>query len=629
MKSIQPQEWTLALLLIASTVLFPFQLFANVYPFQGLILASFIAILTIQNVYTKRLKIPKDYYTAFFFLFCVIIPLSGLWAHNLSLVWSKSAFWLVLFTLYVNIRSLDTNAFNHTFWRRLFFTIIVANIILVVFSFYLIAFNESGDFYLSNRKILESSRFFFTNGNQITSLLVLVFPFLLLFTEDKKVNKIILTLCIALLAYLILIYNSRASSIALVLIGLMYLIRFVKTTKSFLVILIFILLAISFVFGAYFLIDDPSNYFEQYNPFNTVLKNTPDDRLYIWRNSFQLFSEYPVLGVGSGNWIIEISKYGSNDFLGEESYRQAHNFIIESFSELGVIGGLLTFLLVAHPLIKFFRSKISNKFLFYTTLSLIGFVIVSSFYGVVYLTYKIMCIWTIIVALFYNQFETQKTKMPIVGIVLMLIMFLLSSLYTAYQNIAIYKYRMLTDKNIEKEQKANLIDEIYFPNVYEFHEGDHLHVRRVQYIEATDNEFAIELLENALIKHPNHFKANHELGLRYEKQKLYSKALQSYKRAIELNQRHIVSHLGILRISNVNEFWDEFENGNHIFENTLIPTFDDHYLGDESLRSRDKKVRKFWQERCRYLDSYYQILDKRNRILKARQQRLKRRKSKQ
>jgi putative inorganic carbon (hco3(-)) transporter len=64
-------------------------------------------------------------------------------------------------------------------------------------------------------------------------------------------------------------------------------------------------------------------------------------RLDAWRWSWELIKEKPLLGVGSGNWKVEILKHENQKNAGFIYLYKAHNDFIENTAETGIVGGLL------------------------------------------------------------------------------------------------------------------------------------------------------------------------------------------------------------------------------------------------------------------------------------------------
>lgn len=80
------------------------------------------------------------------------------------------------------------------------------------------------------------------------------------------------------------------------------------------------------------------------------------DRIRLYRWSYELIKENPLLGVGIGNWKVSILKYENqeNDFF-NYSYH-AHNDFLENTVEKGIPGGLLFIAIFLMMFLNFWRS---------------------------------------------------------------------------------------------------------------------------------------------------------------------------------------------------------------------------------------------------------------------------------
>ena len=87
-------------------------------------------------------------------------------------------------------------------------------------------------------------------------------------------------------------------------------------------------------------------------------ESSTNARLTTWKRSFKLIKENPLLGVGTGNWKIEVLKYeapmADNHII---SYKN-HNDFIEVTVETGLIGGLIYLSLFFLILFNFARSTL-------------------------------------------------------------------------------------------------------------------------------------------------------------------------------------------------------------------------------------------------------------------------------
>lgn len=84
-------------------------------------------------------------------------------------------------------------------------------------------------------------------------------------------------------------------------------------------------------------------------------------RMQSWMWSYDLLKEKPLLGVGSGNWKLDVLRYENKEIVNYEYLYKAHNDFIETAAETGFIGGLLylgIFVLIAGA---FVRQLITAK----------------------------------------------------------------------------------------------------------------------------------------------------------------------------------------------------------------------------------------------------------------------------
>ena len=101
-------------------------------------------------------------------------------------------------------------------------------------------------------------------------------------------------------------------------------------------------------------------------------------RTMAWKNSFLLIKEHPMLGVGTGNWKIEVLKYENLKGVDYIYMYKNHNDFIETTAETGIFGGLLflmVFILTGYNFVRAFLKKDAvesgYKYLFLPALGLL------------------------------------------------------------------------------------------------------------------------------------------------------------------------------------------------------------------------------------------------------------------
>ena len=174
-------------------------------------------------------------------------------------------------------------------------------------------------------------------------MLVLSMPLLTLFTWGaKKINeKIVPGLLLAPFLYLFYLTNARSAWLGFFVA--FFSIVFIKSKKAFIVLLVIVVLALSVIplFSSRQKIDDLTGL------------SSIQDRFYMWRISWRIFTEHPVIGNGLNMFFTKFMEYRDDSFRGlRGSY--AHNGFLQIAAETGIIG-LTVFLLL---LIRVFKSAL-------------------------------------------------------------------------------------------------------------------------------------------------------------------------------------------------------------------------------------------------------------------------------
>ena len=119
--------------------------------------------------------------------------------------------------------------------------------------------------------------------------------------------------------------------------------------------------------------------------------NTSVSRLTRWKAAREMMDQYPVLGIGYGNWMTYYGQFYSNNHIG-----LAHNIFLDAGAELGYTGLIIFILMILYTLVNNARTRklaltFDNKFIFYTAhgldAALIGLLVSGSFVSVLYYPY--------------------------------------------------------------------------------------------------------------------------------------------------------------------------------------------------------------------------------------------------
>ncbi|MCK4663057.1 MAG: O-antigen ligase family protein [Bacteroidales bacterium] len=129
--------------------------------------------------------------------------------------------------------------------------------------------------------------------------------------------------------------------------------------------------------------------YKQENIINAKRQTSTQTRLLAWYRSYKMFKENPIIGVGPGNWRVNLPKYGLHGYkkeieYGKQNFQRAHNDFIWVLCETGIIGlffYLLIFIIPLYFLLKNIFSSENKETRILSILlfsSLFGFMLLSS-----------------------------------------------------------------------------------------------------------------------------------------------------------------------------------------------------------------------------------------------------------
>lgn len=105
----------------------------------------------------------------------------------------------------------------------------------------------------------------------------------------------------------------------------------------------------------------PSSYYAEIESINDPTDSTRQDRLYMWERAWEMYLDYPMAGVGAGNFPWRIYEYQTRtpDFDPDRTRarggRVAHSLYFTLISELGSIGTVLFVVMIFIVVRKLFR----------------------------------------------------------------------------------------------------------------------------------------------------------------------------------------------------------------------------------------------------------------------------------
>jgi len=444
------------------------------YLLVGIFLNGFYESLNnnLLTIFTKKLFFPKELLLPVF-LFSLMIIFSSLitiyryinfypfitpYLHNLNIningfkandaiIWVLKFLsnyligFLFLFIIYNSIKT----------FKEIIICITILLASTVVSSFVIIYqffFNPSfGNF----EPWITSGRFnaTFTDPNSLGSFIVLIFPLILIAVIYFKKWYLKLIFLLIFLLFLPLIYfaGSRSSLIGIIIsliifivIGLKVLSKASKRNKSIILTIIAIILIFFILFSAILLKTDnklkvkivssgvvmktietinAAVLYFKIDSFKEAIKSVSNYRYILWKRAFQMGRDYPLSGVGSGTFIIELPDYNWKYDRGFLQVDYPGNYYLQIFAEFGLPGLIL--LLAIYSLIirnfinyKCFTKKFNlndkNKLIIYGLfISFISMVIILFFGSHTNMTEIQLTFW-LIIGLMYLYIKIYKEK---------------------------------------------------------------------------------------------------------------------------------------------------------------------------------------------------------------------------
>ena len=211
-------------------------------------------------------------------------------------------------------------------------------------------------------------------ANSIVSKIMVVYLIIYTYKDKRLVYLSYALLFIAFSALFILLTRSAFLSLGLltlVMISFNYKKIFTRSVP-----LVVVALIGYFFVNTTFNTENPD---EISSRINSIALNTEDDsineRLGYYSDASKSIMQYPVFGIGIGNWKIKSIEYSRNSIVGYTVPYHVHNDFLQITAEIGVIGGLLYLMIYLMPI---YRIVIKLKDGVLDNLNLVYFLIIST-----------------------------------------------------------------------------------------------------------------------------------------------------------------------------------------------------------------------------------------------------------
>lgn len=340
--------------------------------------------------------------------------------------WITFAFLFAFFFITVSVMKVKEN------WNKLFFTQIISSLVL-----FLIASGKIFDLGINVR--IDG-----TLGNPIYLAIILLFSlffaFYLLFENYSKNIKYFLGVSIFINSVGVFMTGTRGAMlgifVALVLVFILFLIKFWKIAKvrnSILIFFVILILAPTLLF-----VFKDTNFVKSNGTLNrltqiNIVEGTGYARFINWGIALESVKERPIFGWGHGGYMYAFDKhYDPRMFEQEPFFDRAHNIVLDTLIHGGILALLAYFSLLGFAVYYLFKNrelKIEQKFIF---LGLLVSYFVQNLFVFDNITSYILFVYVLAFSIYYLpnrdiKFEIGKLFLPI-----FIIISIPTFLYTIY-----------------------------------------------------------------------------------------------------------------------------------------------------------------------------------------------------
>ena len=354
--------------------------------------------------------------------------------------------------------------------------------------------------------------------NLLSSIQFLILPFLIFtITTGKKIWNVLSLIAIVLIALTFFQTQTRAVFVAVFI----SLITFLAINKQNIQLKHIILLFSSFIFTIIigYSVLHYSNRLEKFKTeFSGILTDASvQSRYKLYKSTLQLMAEHPVLGVGPGNWKVEVWQYGLYfESWGKSFAQRPHNDFLWVFAEGGIFAGLsyiLIFLILLRDSYLLHKNRKEEDGIIYSLLfatvmgygfiSLVDFPMERFSHNIIFFVLA-----AIIIASRLKQQGFSKEKLP----VWVSYLFLFITCFAIYVASIRYQGEIHAANAIHYKSKGNwnyvkrAIDKAYNPTYYEMENTSTplLWYRGVAYFNQQKYDLALKDFKSAYEVNPYH-----------------------------------------------------------------------------------------------------------------------------
>ena len=428
--------------------------------------------------------------------------------------------------------------------------------------------------------------------NLLSSIQFLMLPILIyILTICKRVFKILSGLAILLILITLFQTQTRAVLFALGIFSFsLFLLNKANLNKKYIV--GFLICSVLVLGVGYATMKYTNRYDAFVGEITKTLAFTSSARYKLYKSTLQLMAEHPVLGVGPGNWKIDVWQYGLYfNSWGDSFAQRPHNDFLWVFAEGGVFAGLsyiLIFLILLRDSYLLHKNRKEEDGIIYSLLfatvmgygfiSLVDFPMERFSHNIIFFVLA-----AIIIAGRLKLQGFSKEKLP----VWVSYLFLFITCFAIYVASIRYTGEIHATNAIHYKSKGNwnyvkrAIDKAYNPIYYEMENTSTplLWYRGVAYFNQQKYDLALKDFKNAYKINPYHVHVLNNLATSYQMRGDSEKANKYYRdvfkvnpnfketrvnlAAILYNEKKYTEALDMILQSRVDTYWKRKKNNDN------------------------------------------------------------------
>jgi O-antigen ligase len=211
---------------------------------------------------------------------------------------------------------------------------------------------------------------FFSHPMFLAGGLIMTMPYLFLQVLENREHRYIFIPALILSLFTLLINQTRGAWIAIGVTAIFCSIFLKQYRKQIVIGITILLILILFFFGA------SPQLTARFQTIFDIQYQSNSERILVWNSAIQMVIDYPLTGIGLGNFQEQYTTKYISPFAKEHLWH-AHNTVLHIFAETGIIGGV-AFLYMFYIFFKNYYFSFTSKDTWKSSMAVIGLLVVST-----------------------------------------------------------------------------------------------------------------------------------------------------------------------------------------------------------------------------------------------------------